>query len=190
MLLWGGSRIVTMSLLWKSREREAVCVKWSPAILYRQLDWQTPEELELHPQAPQTPDQSALQSWQPALYSRHHPQSVCSHLCDGSGQHYKKNIHIYIILFLKSPGGLTHLWHVWAGEFQSTSAGAKMSTSESQRQLPRWYELFLAVILWMGGNVVLWANHVRPTDSSARCSWQAYKALIRGDVRVFYRWKV
>lgn len=46
----------------KCRDREAVCVKRSPATLYHQLDWQTPEELELHPQAPQTPDQSALQS--------------------------------------------------------------------------------------------------------------------------------
>lgn len=44
--------------------KEVVCVKWSPAILYHQLDSQTPAELELelHLQVPQTPDQSALQS--------------------------------------------------------------------------------------------------------------------------------
>lgn len=74
-----------VSWLWKTG-----CVKWGPVILYHQLDWQTPGERELRLQVPRTPDQSALQSWHPVLYSRHHPQSVCSHLCDGIGQHYKK----------------------------------------------------------------------------------------------------
>lgn len=62
---------------------------------HRLLDSQTPEELELHLRVPQTPGQSALASWQPALYSQHRPRSACSHLCAGSGQHCESRQSFY-----------------------------------------------------------------------------------------------
>lgn len=58
---------------------------------YHQLDWQTPEELEPLLPAPQLPGLSAPGSWQPALFSPHRPQNVCSHLCDGIEQRWKWN---------------------------------------------------------------------------------------------------
>lgn len=53
-------KAVPVGLLLKFGDREVK--KAVSAILYHQLDLQTPEELELHQQVPQTPSQSALQS--------------------------------------------------------------------------------------------------------------------------------
>lgn len=110
-------------------------VKKDGSILYHQLDWQTPEVLELHLQVPQTPDQSALQSWQPVLYSHPHPQSVCSHLSVGSVQHCKKDQKEW------KTTRINCLQYGWSEELQKM-ARAKLSASESWRLLPRWFWAF------------------------------------------------
>lgn len=74
----------------------AVSRKWkwpvwetASARLYHRLDLQTLEELELHLQVEQTPDQSALQSGRPALYFHLHPQSACFHRYGENGWSWK-----------------------------------------------------------------------------------------------------
>lgn len=72
-----------------SRKRKWRVWETASARLYHRLDLQTLEELPLHLQVEQTPDQSALQPGRPALYFHLHRRSACFHQYGENGWSWK-----------------------------------------------------------------------------------------------------